>query len=161
MQARLDTSTFAPEITKQGIALQAAIEATGVDKRLLHLLKIRVSQINGCAYCLHMHTKDALTQGESDVRIFLLSAWRESRLFTEKERAVLAFAEALTHVAERGAPDALFAELKADFSDREVVGICNAVAMINYWNRVAIGLAYVSPGEHAAQRAVVNDLANV
>jgi AhpD family alkylhydroperoxidase len=151
MQARLNTYDLAPEITQHGTRLQQAIEATGVDKTLIELIKIRVSQINGCAYCLHMHTRDALAHGETEVRIFLLSAWRESRLFTARERAVLAFAEALTHVAEHGAPEPLFAELKHHFTDLEVVGLCNAIAIINYWNRVAIGLGYVSPREKNAQ----------
>jgi AhpD family alkylhydroperoxidase len=151
MLARLNTNDFAPEISQQGTRLQQAIEATGVDKGVMELIKIRASQINGCAYCLHMHTRDALAHGETEVRIFLLSAWRESRLFTARERAVLAYTEALTHVSEHGAPEALFAELKHHFSDQEVVGLCNAIAMINYWNRVAIGLGYVSPREKNAQ----------
>lgn len=151
MEARLSTYELAPEITQHGSRLQQAIEATGVDKTLIELIKIRTSQINGCAYCLHLHTRDALAHGESEVRIFVLSGWRESRLFTARERAVLAFTEALTHVAERGAPEQLFAELKRHFSDLEVVGLCNAIAMINYWNRVAISLGYVSPREKSAQ----------
>jgi AhpD family alkylhydroperoxidase len=151
MQARLNAYELAPEVTQAGARLQEAIEATGVDKKLIDLIKIRVSQINGCAYCLHMHTRDALAHGETEVRIFLLSAWRESRLFTPRERAVLAYTEALTHVAERGAPEALFSELQRHVSELELVGLCNAIAMINYWNRVAIGLGYVSPREKSAQ----------
>jgi AhpD family alkylhydroperoxidase len=152
MEARLNHVTeLAPEILQQAIRLQQAIEKTGVDRTLLELIKIRVSQINGCAYCLHMHTRDAISHGEPEVRIHVLSAWRESRLFTARERAVLAYAEALTHVAERGAPEPLFDELKRYFSERELFGLCNAIAMINFWNRVAISLGYVSPHEPSAK----------
>jgi AhpD family alkylhydroperoxidase len=147
MQARLKAIEIAPEISQQAVRLQQAIEAAGVDKPLIELIKIRASQINGCAYCLHMHTRDALAHGETDVRIFLLSAWRESTLFSARERAVLDFTEALTHVAERGAPTALYAELKRHFTDLEVVGLCSAIAMINYWNRIAISFGMVSPRE--------------
>ena len=153
MQARVNTYEIAPDVTQQGARLQQAIEATGLDRTLIALIKIRVSQINGCAYCLHLHTRDALAHGETQERIFLLSGWRESRLFTTRERAVLAYCEALTHVAERGAPDELFTELERHFSKLELVGLCNAIAMINYWNRVAIGLGYVSPRELGAHAA--------
>ena len=145
MQPRPNTYGLVPEISKHGTALQAAIDDTGVAKELLLLIQLRVSQINGCAYCLHMHTREARRHGETETRIYLLPAWRESLLFSEKERAVLDWAEALTLVSTRGAPDALFDALKAHFSEREIVGITSAVSMINFWNRIAIGSAFVSP----------------
>lgn len=151
MQARLNAYELAPALTQAAVNLQQAIEATGVDKTLMELIKIRASQINGCAYCLHMHTRDALANGETEMRIFLLSAWRESTLFSARERAVLAFTEALTHVSERGAPEELFSELRRHFSELELVGLCSAISMINFWNRVAISLGYVSPREKGAR----------
>ena len=94
-----------------------------------------------------MHTHDARKHGETETRIFVLAGWRESRLFNTKERAALAWAESLTHVAERAAPDALFDDLKASFSDREIAALTMAVAMVNLWNRFAIGLGSVHPNE--------------
>jgi AhpD family alkylhydroperoxidase len=140
MEARLNAYELAPEVTQQAVALQQAIEATGIDKTLLELIKIRASQINGCAYCLNMHVRDARKQGENEMRLQLLPAWRESTLFTARERAVLAWTETLTHVADRAAPEALYQELRTHLSDKEIVGITSAVAMINFWNRIAIAL---------------------
>ncbi len=150
MQTRPNSNDIAPEITKRSAALQEAIDATGLDKRLTALIQVRVSQINGCAFCIHMHTREAKRLGETEMRLYVLSAWRESTLYSPQERAVLAWAEALTHVARHGAPDTLFDELKQHFSDIEIVAITSAVAMINFWNRAAIGLAMVSPHERRA-----------
>jgi AhpD family alkylhydroperoxidase len=147
MKERLNAYQVTPELVQQAIRLQEAIDAVGVDKTLAELIKIRVSQINGCAYCLHMHTRDARKLGESEARIYVLSAWRESTMFNAKERAVLAWTEALTHVAERGAPAAIYDELKTMFSDAEIVGLTTAIGMINFWNRVAIGLGSIHPAE--------------
>jgi AhpD family alkylhydroperoxidase len=148
MQVRPNVYELTPEIPQRGSALQEAIYATGLDKRIVTLIQVRVSQVNGCAYCLHMHVREAKRLGESDARLHLLSAWRESTLFSAKERAVLAWAEALTRIAEHGAPaDALFDALKPYFSDKEIAGITSAISMINFWNRQAIGSAAVSPHE--------------
>jgi AhpD family alkylhydroperoxidase len=152
MEARLDAPQLAPQIVQQAVALQQAIEATGIDKKLLELVKIRASQINGCAYCLNMHIRDARKGGENEMRLHLLSAWRESSLYTARERALLAWTETLTHLPERGAPDALYQELKAHFSDKEIVGLTSAVAMINFWNRIAVGFSQVWPGESKETR---------
>jgi len=147
MRARLNPYQAIPEIAEQAKKLQSTIEASGLDRTISELIKIRVSQINGCAFCLHMHTHDARKHGETETRIFVLAGWRESRLFNAKERAALAWAESLTHIAERGAPDALFEDLKANFSDREIAALTMQVAMINLWNRLAIGLGSVHPNE--------------
>jgi AhpD family alkylhydroperoxidase len=152
MDPRADTAEHTPDVVKQAIALQAAIEATGIDKTILELIKIRASQINGCAYCLNMHVRDARKLGENEMRLHLLPAWRESTLYTPRERAVLAWTESLTFVPERGAPSALYQELKAHFDDKQIASITSAVAMINFWNRVAVGLAKVWPGEDKAAR---------
>jgi AhpD family alkylhydroperoxidase len=152
MDPRADTAEHTPDVVKQAIALQAAIEATGIDKTLLELIKIRASQINGCAYCLNMHVRDARKLGEDEMRLHLLAAWRESTLYTPRERAVLAWTESLTFLPERGAPADLYQELKAHFNDKEIAGITSAVAIINFWNRVAVGLAKVWPGEDKVSR---------
>jgi AhpD family alkylhydroperoxidase len=150
MQTRPNAYDLAPNIPKLGSALQEAILATGLDKRLVVLIQVRVSQMNGCAFCIHMHTREAKRLGETEARLYLLSAWHESTLFSAAERAMLAWTEALTLVAQRGAPpDSLFDELKKHFSDNQIVGINSAVAMINFWNRMAIGSAAVSPHERA------------
>lgn len=141
----------APELYQAASQLQAAIEATGVDKKLFELIKIRASQINGCAFCINMHTLDARKLGISEQRIYLLSAWRESTVYDARERALLAWTEALTLVSQHGAPQGLYEELKQHFSDQEVLGITAAIAMINFWNRVAIGSAKIHPSEKREQ----------
>ncbi len=109
------------------------------DPKLLELVKVRVSQINGCAHCLHMHRQDALKQGETEDRLLLLSAWRESGLYSERERAALAWAESLTRIAENHAPDAVYEEARSAFSEDELIALSIGIAMINAWNRLAIG----------------------
>ncbi len=150
MQARPNAYELAPELAKQALALQQAIDAAGLDKRLITLIQVRVSQINGCAFCLHMHTHEAKRLGESEMRLYVLPGWRESTLFSARERALLAWAESLTAIAHEGAPDALFDELRRHFSEVETVVITGAVAMINFWNRMAIGMSVVSPYERRA-----------
>ena len=109
------------------------------------LIKTRASQINRCAYCLHMHTREARQAGETEERLYLLGAWRESPLFTTRERAALAWTEALTLLANAGAPDALYAEVAASFSEAERVALTMAIGTINAWNRVAVGFGLVHP----------------
>ena len=113
---------------------------------------MRASQINGCAFCLDMHAKDARKAGESEARLYLLPAWRESPLYTARERAALAWTEALTLVAEKGAPDALYEELKRHFNEKEIVDLTVLIGTINAWNRLAIAFRNVHPDEakHAA-----------
>jgi AhpD family alkylhydroperoxidase len=142
---------LAPEIYEAARKLSASIEATGLSKHYAELIKIRASQINGCAYCINMHTREARKLGISEWKIYLLSAWRESTVFDEKERAVLAWTEALTRVSERGAPDELYGTLAKHFSELEIVGINSAVAMINYWNRLTIGYGTVHPAEKKSE----------
>jgi AhpD family alkylhydroperoxidase len=138
---------LAPEIYHAAQKLSQSIEATGLPKHYAELIKIRASQINGCAYCINMHTREARKLGISEWKIYLLSAWRESTVFDEKERAILAWTEALTRVSEHGAPDALYSQLAKHFSELEIVGINSAVAMINYWNRLTIGYGTIHPAE--------------
>jgi AhpD family alkylhydroperoxidase len=134
-----------------GIDAMVAVEAwiaKSFDPKLLELVKVRVSQINGCAHCLHMHRQDAVKQGETDDRLLLLNAWRESQLYTERERAALAWAEALTTIAIGHAPDAVYEEANAMFSDDELLALSIGIAMINAWNRLAIGFRAQHPADH-------------
>jgi AhpD family alkylhydroperoxidase len=112
---------------------------------LLELVKIRASQINKCAFCLHMHTRDARKGGESEERIYLLEAWRESPLYTERERAALAWTEALTLLPQTGAPDDVYAALTAQFSEPEIAKLTLAIGAINMWNRFGVGFHLVHP----------------
>ena len=134
-----------------GIEGLVAVEtwlANSVDPKLLDLIKVRVSQMNGCAYCLHMHRKDAIKRGETEDRLLLLDAWRESQLYTERERAALVWAEALTRIAESHAPDAVYEKARGVFSDDELLALSIGVAMINAWNRLAIGFRLQHPADH-------------
>lgn len=127
-----------PEIYRRMGALESAVRSSGIDPTLYELVKIRASQINGCAYCVDMHTKDARAAGESEQRIYALSAWRETPFFTERERAALALTEAVTLVSEGHVPDAVYEEAARHFDDKELAGLTWAIATINTWNRVAI-----------------------
>jgi len=125
---------------KAMMTVEGAIASSGVDHSLLHLVKLRASQINGCSFCIHMHSKEAVKQGESDMRIHLLNAWRESPLFNDRERAALAWTETLTTVSETGAPDALYEELQRHFDETEIAYLTFQIGAINLWNRLQIGL---------------------
>ena len=121
------------------------MDKSTIEKPLLELLKIRCSQINKCAFCLHVHTRDARKAGVSEERIYLLEAWRESPLYSQRERAALAWAEALTLLPETNAPDDVYAELAAHFSEPEIVELTLAVGAINLWNRFGVGFRLVHP----------------
>lgn len=121
------------------------VAAGGLEHSLLELVKIRVSQINGCAYCLHMHAADARKAGESEVRLHLLAAWRESSLFSPRERAALTWAESLTRIEQTQASDADYAVLKAQFTETEQVNLTFAIGAINVWNRLAVGFRSAHP----------------
>ncbi|WP_429810192.1 carboxymuconolactone decarboxylase family protein [Ensifer sp. B1-9] len=129
------------------IAVEAWI-AKSFDPKLMELVKVRVSQINGCVHCLHMHRQDALKQGETEERMLLLSAWRESQLYSDRERAALAWAESLTNVAESRAPDADYEVASSFFSEDELLALSVGIAMINAWNRLAIGFRLQHPADH-------------
>jgi AhpD family alkylhydroperoxidase len=134
---RIDWPKAAPEGMKAMLALESAISAR-IDRKLLHLVKFRASQINGCAYCLAMHSKEALADGEDPRRLFLLDAWRESHLYDARERAALAWTDAVTRIAETQAPREVYEELAAHFSEEEVGYLTLGIATINAWNRIAI-----------------------
>lgn len=127
--------------------------AKSFDPKLLELVKVRVSQMNGCAHCLHMHRQDAIKLGETEDRLLLLAAWRESALYTERERAALAWAEALTRIAETHAPDAVYDETRSAFSEDELVALSIGIATINAWNRLAIGFRLQHPADRTRAAA--------
>jgi AhpD family alkylhydroperoxidase len=131
----------------EGLRAIEAWIAKSFDPQLLELVKVRVSQMNGCANCLHMHRQDALKRGETDERLLLLSAWHESGLYTERERAALAWAESLTRIAETHAPDAVYEEARRAFSEDELLTLSVGIAMINAWNRLAIGFRVQHPAD--------------
>ncbi|MFY9178680.1 MAG: carboxymuconolactone decarboxylase family protein [Venatoribacter sp.] len=145
MTARLDPWKVAPELMHAVLGMEKAAAGSGLEHSLYELVKTRASQINGCAYCLHMHTTDARKAGESEMRLYLLSAWRESSLYTDRERAALAWVEALTEVSQKGAPAELYQELQKHFSEHEIVALTLAITTINVWNRVAIGFSSQHP----------------
>jgi AhpD family alkylhydroperoxidase len=152
MSQRIDYRKASPAAYQAMLALQATVEKSGLEKSLLELLKIRASQINKCAYCLHMHTRDARKASETEERIYLLDAWRESSLYSERERAALAWTEALTLLPQQGAPDEVFAAMTAQFSEAEIVNVTLAIGAINAWNRIGVGFALLHP--HAAAKTV-------
>lgn len=145
IQPRLDPHQIAPELLAPLLELSNRLGDSGLEARLVDLIKIRASQINGCAFCLHMHTTHARKAGETELRLNLLAAWRESPLFDARERAALAWTEALTHLPDTFAPDDVYAELSAAFTEKERVAVTMVVVSINSWNRVAVGFRRVHP----------------
>lgn len=147
MQARIDYRKFAKEPIKALLDLETYLSQCGLEPNLIHLLKLRASQINGCAYCIDMHWKDARAGGESEQRFYGLDAWWESPYYTDRERAALAWTEAVTLIASTHAPDEFFTGLQAHFSEKEIVDLTYVVSTINAWNRIAISLRAV-PGHY-------------
>jgi AhpD family alkylhydroperoxidase len=145
MTPRLDPYAASPTSLKAMYALEAQVRASGLETSLVELVKLRASQINGCTYCMHMHATDARKAGESEERLFVLSGWPESPLFTDRERAALAWTEALTRLAETHAPDDLYAKLAEHFSAEEQVKLTLLIATINAWNRFGVGFKLVHP----------------
>lgn len=136
MQPRLDFAKAAPAAYQAMLAFSNHARQSGLEPSLQELIKIRASQINRCAYCLDMHTKDARAQGETEQRIYALSAWREAPFFSERERAALAWTEALTCIAQEEVSDALYETCRRQFGEQELVNLSLAVIAINGWNRL-------------------------
>ena len=134
-----------PRTIKALVAVEDQIKASGLEQSLIELVKTRASQINGCAYCIHMHTADARKQGETEQRLYLLNAWRELPLYTDRERAALAWTEAVTLIAETHAPDDLYEDVRAQFSESETVNLTMLIGAINAWNRIAISFRAIHP----------------
>jgi AhpD family alkylhydroperoxidase len=139
MTPRIDYASVAPGAAHAMYALQQYTQGTGLEHSLLELVKLRSSQLNGCAYCLDMHSKDARAKGETEQRIYVLSAWREAPFYTPRERAALAWAEAVTLIPD-GVSDELYASTREQFNEKELVDLTMAIVTINGWNRLAIAL---------------------
>src|SRR5258707_6007898 len=154
MTARLDYRKFSKEPLKAMLDLEAYLAQCGLDLKLLHMLKLRASQINGCAYCVDMHWKDARAAGETEQRLYGLNAWRESPYYSEKERAALEWAESVTLVSETHVPDEVYERVRAQYSEKEIVDLTLAVGMINLWNRIAISMRAV-PGLYQPKQSTV------
>ena len=150
MKERLNYAKAAPDALKAMMGLENFVRGSGLERSLYELVKIRASQINGYAYCIDMHTKDARKAGETEQRIYALNAWRETPFYTERERAALAWTEALTLISENDVPDELYEMVSKHFSEEERVVLTMAVVVINGWNRLAISFRTV-PGTYVPQ----------
>ncbi len=147
MEPRIDITSVSPGALHAMLGLTRYLNQSGLDKKLLDLINLRVSQINGCAYCLDMHWKDLRAADETEQRLYGLDAWRESPYYTERERAALAWAEAVTRVADTHVPDEVFEEAKRHFSDKELADLTLNVVAINGWNRLSIAYR-TTPGTY-------------
>lgn len=145
MKPRLEYFPKAPELMKAQLALNKAVEESGLEHSLLHLIKLRASQINGCSYCVDMHAHEARADGESEQRLYLVAAWKESPLFSERERAAFAWTEAVTQISHGGVPDELYALARKQFSEEDLVKLTMAVAVINTWNRLSVSFHTIHP----------------
>jgi AhpD family alkylhydroperoxidase len=146
MQARLNYPALSPEPLRRQMATEKTLAESDLDPTIRHLVKIRASQINGCAYCIDMHTKDARAEGETEQRIYALSAWRETPFFNDKERAALAWTETVTRISN-GVSEEAFEAVRQHFEEKELVDLTWAIASINAWNRMAISFRSV-PGDY-------------
>jgi AhpD family alkylhydroperoxidase len=145
MQQRVNLNAVAPETYAAIRNLDATIRHSGLEQGLIELVKMRASQINGCAYCLDMHSKDARKHGETEQRLYLLNAWRETPFYSDRERAALAWTECLTRLPTDGAPDTAYQALEDSFTPVEIANLTALIGVINVWNRVAVGLAMQLP----------------
>jgi AhpD family alkylhydroperoxidase len=144
---RLSAASIVPDGYKALAGVEAYLRHCGLEPLLIELVKMRASQINGCAFCLDKHSKDARRAGESEQRLYLLDAWQESSLYTPRERAALAWTEEVTRIADTHAPDAAYDGLRPQFSEKEIADLTILIGMINLWNRIAIGFRYQHPVE--------------
>ena len=150
MKPRIDYRQFAQDALQAMLALEKYLSGCGFDHKFMHLLKLRASQINGCAYCIDMHSIDARAAGETEQRLYALDAWRETPFFDDRERAGLAWIEAVTQVSRGHVPDAAYEEARQHFSEKELVDLTYLASTINAWNRIAISLRAVPGRDKAA-----------
>ncbi len=151
MDLRFDYRKFSPEPVNAMIALEKYIASCGLDHRFVHLLKLRASQVNGCAFCIDMHSIDARAAGETEQRLYALNAWRETPFFTDRERAGLAWIEAVTLVSQTHVPDEVYEEARRHFSEKEIFDLTFVAATINAWNRIAVA-SRTPPGTYKPAR---------
>jgi len=147
MTARLELTKVDPNAYKAMMGLQNYVNGSGLEPSLLALIELRSSQINGCAFCLDMHSKDARARGETEQRIYALDAWRETPFYSARERAALAWAESVTQISEGHAPDSVYNEAREHFTEQELMKLTMAVVAINGWNRLCISFR-VPPGSY-------------
>jgi AhpD family alkylhydroperoxidase len=155
---RINYATIAPGATRAMLGLEEYLKLSSLDEKLLDLIKLRVSQMNGCAYCIDMHWKDLRALGETEQRLYGLDAWEESPYYDDRERAALAWAESVTRITEGHVPDALFDQVRPHFSEKELADLTLAITTINAWNRLAIAFRipaghYQSPYQHQLKTA--------
>lgn len=151
MQPRIETDAVAPDGIKAMLGLESYVRSCGLEHALLELVKLRASQINGCAFCIDMHTKDARAHGETEQRLYTLAAWRETPFFTDRERAALAWTESVTNVSKTEVPDDIYESVRQHFNEKELVDLTLAIVAINGWNRLAVGFRKV-PGTYQPAR---------
>ncbi len=145
MQTRFNYRQANPQAYQAMLQLEKFVNESGLDKKLIELIKIRASQINGCAFCMDMHRQDARKLGETEQRIYLLSVWRESAVYTDAERAALALTEAVTLITKDGVPDALYQQVREHFDENQYTAMIMAINTINSWNRIAISTGMFAP----------------
>ena len=145
MKSRINFYQAAPETIKSLSALETLVQGSGLEQSLIELVKTRASQINGCAFCINMHTQDARKHGETEQRLYLLNAWHEAPVYTDRERAALAWTEAVTLISETHAPDDVYDEVRKHFSETETVNLTMLIGTINMWNRLAIAFRALPP----------------
>ena len=150
MQQRLDYKTASPDAFKAMLHTEHQVHKSGLEEPLLELVKSRASQLNGCAWCLDMHTKDARAQGETEQRLYLLPVWREAPCYTDRERAALAWTDAVTVIGPNGVPDEVYQEVRRNFDEKALVDLTLAIIAISGWNRLNVAFRtkvgdYVSP----------------
>ena len=153
MQARIEYSTVAPGLYKAMIGLEQYLHQCGLEESLIHLVKLRASQINGCAYCLDMHWKDLRALGEAEQRLYSLDAWDETPFYSDRERAALAWTEAVTRVADTHVPDEVYDRVRRHFSEKEIADLTGVITTINAWNRLSIAMRTVPGTYQPAARA--------
>lgn len=158
MTKRLDANRLAPAAMRAIYGVEQYVRGSGLEPTLVHLVKLRASYLNGCAYCVDMHTKDARLQGETEQRLYAVPVWRETPFFTPRERAALAWTETVTELGRTGVPDAAYEEALEHFTELELVNVTMAVIAINAWNRIAVTFrtepgSYQPPAAHASSPA--------
>ena len=156
MKERIDYQKASPEALKGMLELEKYLANSGLERPLYELVKLRASQINGCAYCIDMHSKDARKAGESEQRLYALTAWRETLFYNDRERAALAWTEALTLISENKVPDSLYHSVRESFDEKELIALTMAIIAINAWNRLAISLRVVPSSYKKREFSVSN-----
>jgi AhpD family alkylhydroperoxidase len=150
MKPRIDERKISPQIFKAMASLEATVQSLGLEPQLLYLVKLRASQINGCAFCIDMHFKEAKSHGETDQRLYLLDAWREVPFYTDRERAALAWTEAVTLISQDHVPDEIFEQAREQFDEAQLASLTLAIVAINGWNRFSIAFRKTPKPAHEA-----------